>query len=551
MPECLTYSELIDEAGESMGLTARDAGGVVKRVVALDFRWKQKPTLRSLRGSIKLMNRRLIRALISALPYRAAGVSSRPHFMKKKTVPQQVSAPAGVEWQVLDKTNQNQMAGWKDTVAKYRQRIDKVRRRDIELRLTDRTGKPHARREVRVAQTNSDFLWGFGGWGLLNSFRDGSAAKLSVERQHRNLAELFNAVNLMHYWAELHCGNAPVSEEFQGFPDYANLQQGVDWALANCLVPKGHPIFWPVPKAIPAWLAKYDNATRYKFLEVRVRTIAARFRGKIKLYDAVNEAIWEPIFANTAKRHWPHLDKIERIADDVEKVLRWAREEDPDACYLINDYGIVVGEHEKINIACNDGSFISRHEQAHRYAQVVHELKKRGAAPDAVGIQNFHSAEKLDQCLDTFHLLGTETGLPLHITEFGPGGFVGQMQKAGAPREEIMERIWEYDEAMLTVAFGHESVEALFHWYAQDYLFDGKGYPSKLYKRLHDLIHKQWRTDETLQTDADGRIKLRGFCGDYRVCLAPRQKAGHQRGIALNIPQASRGKVKLDIAIGE
>jgi endo-1,4-beta-xylanase len=470
---------------------------------------------------------------------------------RKKDQTANVNPPAGVEWQILDKSNQEQMAGWKDTVAQYRGRIDKIRRRDIELRLTDRNGKPHVRRAVRVVQTNSDFLWGFGGWGLLNDLRAGKTAELNVERRHRAMAELYNAVNLMHYWAELHCSDAPVSEEFQGFPDYENLQQGVNWALSNGLVPKGHPIFWPVPKAIPAWLANYDNATRLKFLEIRVRTIARRFRGKMKLYDAVNEAIWEPVFADTAKRHWPHLAKIERIADDIERVLRWAREEDPDACYLVNDYGIVVGEHEKIPVKCHDGRLISRHEQAHRYAQVIHELRKRGVAPDAVGIQNFQSADRIDQFVDTFDLLGTETGLPIHITEFGPGKFVSEMAKAGAPRDEIMQRIWEYDEATLTVAFGHPSVDALFFWYAQEYLFNEKGYPSVLYKKLHELLHKTWRTDETLRTDADGRVTLRGFCGDYRVRLLPRHDDGHERGVGFKVPQACRGKVKLTLAIGE
>jgi len=160
------------------------------------------------------------------------------------------------------------------------------------------------------------------------------------------------------------------------FPDYSNLQQGVDGALPNGLIPKGHPIFWPVPKAIPAWLA----ATRQG--------------------------------AKTLLKH--AFSKTERAADDTEKVLRWAREEDSEIS------GVGGGEHEKIPIKCNDGSFISRHEQAHRHAKLIHELRRRGAAPDAVGIQNFHSADKLDQCLDTFHLLGTETGLPIHITDVRP-----------------------------------------------------------------------------------------------------------------------------------
>jgi len=470
---------------------------------------------------------------------------------KRQPQPPATNPPSGVEWQILDKTTKDQIASNRGVVDRYRGQIDKVRKRDIELRLTDRNGKPHAGRTVRLVQTNSDFLWGFCGWGLIQAIRTGKLAELGQERIYRAKADLFNAVNLMHYWVELVCDNAPVSEEFQGFPDYDSLDKSVNWALSNGLAPKGHPIFWPVPKAIPPWLAKYDNATRLKFLEIRVRTIASRFRGRMKLYDAVNEMIWEPVFADTHKRHWPHLSKISRIADDAERVIGWAREEDPGAAYLINDYGVVVGDHEKINIKCHDGSFISRHEQAHRYAELIHELKKRGCAPDAVGIQNFHGSGSCTQDIATIDLLGRDTGLPVHITEFGPGQFVGAMEKAGAPRDEIIERIWEYDEAALTIAFGHPSVDALFFWYGQDYLFDRRGYPGVLYKKLHDLIHHQWRTDVTLRTDADGRVAFRGFCGDYRVRLQPRTNRGQERGIGFNLPQANRGKFKLSLAIAE
>jgi len=54
-----------------------------------------------------------------------------------------------------------------------------------------------------------------------------------------------------------------------------------------------------------------------------------------------------------------------------------------------------------------------------------------------------------------------------------------------------------------------------------------------------------------LRTDADGRVKLRGYCGDYRVHLAPKTTRGQERGAAFKVPQACRGKVKFDLVIGE
>jgi GH35 family endo-1,4-beta-xylanase len=424
-----------------------------------------------------------------------------------------------------------------------------VRKRDIALCLLDRAGKPLPNRAVRAVQTESDFLWGFCGWGLLNALREGRIVREGAQRQFHYLAELFNSVNLMHYWVELHCADAPVSEEYQGHLDYENLQQGVDWALAHGLTPKGHPIFWPVPKAIPEWLLKYDYETRLKFLEVRVRTLTARFRRKIKLYDAVNEAIWEPSLRGTEVRHWPHLTPVEEMVEYIELVLRWAREEDPEARYLLNDYGILVGHLEDVPVPANDGSMVNRDLQARRYQKLVLALKARGAAPDAVGIQGFFGGwGHHDQDLATLDLLGTQTGLPVHITEFGSGGgnTVRAMQEAGAPREEILQRMGQYAENVMVTCFAHPSVEAFYFWYDMDYLKDGKGYPSSYYKRLYDLIHREWRTEVRSATDASGRLRFRGFCGQYRVYL---EGGGQVRGVGFHVPEIAGGEVRLDLRL--
>jgi GH35 family endo-1,4-beta-xylanase len=460
-------------------------------------------------------------------------------------VPQPAS-PAERERLALDEMLAFGSDAWREVLRTARDGIETYRKRDVVLRLTDRRDQPLARRTVRVVQTGTDFLWGYCGWGLLNALRDGSIVREDVTRTNERLAALFNSVNLMLYWVEKHCARAPSSEERLGHPDYSNLQQGVDWALARGLTPKGHPLFWPVPKAIPNWLGRYDYATKLTFLEVRIRSLASRFRNRIRVYDAVNEMLWEAPFAKTAERHWPHLAPIAEIADYIEPILRWARDEDPDACYLLNDYNILLGDRTAAHVAAKDGSWVTFDAQTRRYRQLIEELGARGTPPGAVGIQTFNSRwANLDLHGATYDYLGAETGLPVHITEFRPDA--DRLKRAGLPDSEIQDRLSDFVESVLVCAFGHPAVEAFYFWGDQDWLFDPAGAPTRFHDRLSDLLHRQWRTDTTLETDGDGCARFRGFCGTYSLRLSDRGSA-RVYGFPFHVPQTSRGEMVLTLS---
>jgi GH35 family endo-1,4-beta-xylanase len=455
------------------------------------------------------------------------------------------AAPRAEEWRILDQTEGYKAEKWQAQLAAARDNVETLRKRDVRLRLTDRRGRPLAQRPVRIVQTNSDFLWGFCGWHLLNSFRDGSWREAPRDRERRLLAELFNAVNLMLYWVELHCDNAPSSEEYQGWPDYENLQQGVDWANAQGLAAKGHPIFWAVEKAVPEWLRRYDHQTKLKFLEVRVRSLTARFRHRIRLYDAINEALWEPTLQHTHVRHWPHLEPIPDIAEYIEQVLRWARDEDPDAAYLLNDYGVCFNDRREIPIKANDGTTVTRHEQLQRYVRLAQHLLERGSGPDALGVQGHTEGwGHHDWQTATYDTLGEATGLPVHITEFW--AHTRHLEESGMPEDEIHSRLCEYLENFLTCAFGNRHVEAFFFWGGQDQLFK-RSRPTKVYHFLRELIRKRWRTELETRTDNDGRLAFRGFCGEYRARLE--RGPGHPTGHLFRVPAAFPKDVSLDLQL--
>jgi hypothetical protein len=44
--------------------------------------------------------------------------------------------------------------------------------------------------------------------------------------------------------------------------------------------------------------------------------------------------------------------------------------------------------------------------------------------------------------------------------------------------------------------------------------------PKPAFHKLKELLEKTWHTEMTLQTDENGRIRFRGFYGDYALQLA-------------------------------
>lgn len=450
----------------------------------------------------------------------------------------------GEEWRNFEQVEGCDPNRWAAAVQTAAGRIDRLRRRDVALVLRDRRGSPLANREVRIEQTGSDFAWGICGWSHLRQLEEGEFNHQENVHIHQLQLGYCNAINLMHYWAERHCTHAPQSEEYQGHVNYDVLERGVHWARGEGLKCKGHPIYWPVPKAIPAWLLKYDVATRRKFLEVRVRQLTARLKGKMHWYDAVNEMMWEATLADVEQRHWPHLSAIESIADEAADVLKWAREEDPDACFLLNEYGIVKGETQPLEVASNLGTRISREQQLDRYIALGRSLVARGQAPDALGLQNGPGNwNDLSRLADTLDAIGEGTGLPVHITEFRTG--TGHLEKLGLPAQEIAERLAEFFAAVLTISFGNEHMEGFWFW-GEPGFYNGRK-PTVVYQRVQKLIRDHWMTRETLRTDHEGRLRFRGFTGDYALRLE--RSSGQRSGTRFVLPRTCRGTLSQDMVL--
>lgn len=423
----------------------------------------------------------------------------------------------GEEWRDLGRSSEAAAEG-AGIVRRARENIERIRKTDAEIRLQDGTGRPVAGVPVELELQQHAFLFGCEVWELDALIRDGRGDTDRARAWRQRFRAVFNASTNLCYWTERPRNDASKTEDRHGEPRLENFAATVEWSLAEGLTPKGHPLFWSIPKCIPDWALRYDTATLMRMAEARVRGLVARFRGRIRLWDAVNEPLWEAAPANLARRHWPHIEPVPVMADYIAEVLRWCREEDPDACYLVNDYGL-EGADQPARVG-SDGSRVTPAAQRRRFLELFAELEQRGAAPDAMGLQS-HTAGWISPAEQwaVYDELA-QAGRPLHITEFWAA-----LSDAPAtlPSEEERRRAQaEYVANHLTCAFGHPAVAAFFFW---DFMKDALNWTdalsghetTPLYETVRRLIHEEWHTRLRTTTDDRGCVKFRGFYGRYAL----------------------------------
>lgn len=441
-----------------------------------------------------------------------------------------VQGSGGEEWQTFEYKREGvDDQSWRSLADGTDAAIAKHRQREAVWRLVDRRGQALANRKVCVEQVESAFTWGFNSWGWMNQMANDQWDRMPTVHRRKVFLELFNSIVLLHYWAETTPEDAPVSEEYQGEIDYDLLDEMATWCLGNGLRCKGHPLFWQVPKALPKWLGKYDLETRWKFVEVRIRQICSRFKGRISSYDLSNEMMWEPVLAHTEGRHWPHVEDTAIIADDHARLLGWAREEDPDAVYLLNEYGLLAGDRDPMPVKDQSGREVTRHRQLERFVELVRAMSERDQSPDAVGLQTTPGEwSGLAAFMKTLEALAG-TGLPVHVTEFRPNTKVlenSDLDAAG--REQLLA---DYVETVYRACYARPDVEAFYLWDTK-WLFNGRK-PTETWRRLHGLIRERWMTRTEAETDTDGVLRFTGFHGTYSLRLArARGSSGHRVELA-------------------
>lgn len=426
----------------------------------------------------------------------------------------------GEEWRDMDSSQVDyRPEDQADFLKECDSRIDQHRKREVALRLTDRTGKALTGVEVEVEMLRHAFPFGDQLWPLDAMVRDGEGNSGKARAWKQRFAEVFNAATSLCYWTERPRNDASKTEDQQGDWRIENFADTVDWTLSEGMRAKGHPLFWSIPKCVPDWVLAYDYETRMKFAEVRIRNLVARFKGQVTIWDAINEPMWEATFKNIHEREWPHIEAISDVADMIEPVMTWCREEDPDALYLVNDYGMEESKKDG-QLTGNDGSNVTAASQRERFIALFEELLRRNCAPDAVGLQAHTGWVPHERQWAIYDQFANATGLPVHITEFW--AHTDDLRKSGKFSDEQIQEIQAaYIGNTLTAAFAHPAIEGFFFWGFMNTALrwtERSGHDTMpAFSTVRDLIQKTWRTHEKLTTDDEGVVRFRGFFGEYSL----------------------------------
>ncbi|MCL2759868.1 MAG: endo-1,4-beta-xylanase [Treponema sp.] len=389
--------------------------------------------------------------------------------------------------------------------------MDKLKHRksSAKILLLKDDGTPAINQEVKVNQKSHQFKFGVGGFEAieLEGGKPGgepvdSARKAHLQDKLGKLFALNNYATLPFYIGRY--------EPVEGQPDEKRLKAGARWFTERNIKLKGHPLCWHTVCA--DWLMNYSNEEIFKKVIARVERDVSAFAGIIDTWDVINEVVIMPVFDkydNAVTRICKEYGQV-RI---VKEVFEAAKRANPNAVLLLNDFDMSVD-----------------------YEILIDKCLQAGIPIDVIGLQShqhqgYWGEAKVRNVLERF----SRFGLPLHFTEntlisgdLMPPHIVDlndwQVEEWPTTTEGEERQKHEIIE-MYDILFEHPQVHAITTWSGGDNAWlhapagflriDNTEKPS--YKALYEKIHKEWHTETTARTDADGYVTIEGFKGEYEL----------------------------------
>jgi endo-1,4-beta-xylanase len=384
---------------------------------------------------------------------------------------------------------------------------------EVTLTVRGRDGQPLADRAVTVRQHRHAFAFGNIAFDLLRllgapQHEDAAAGEsLRLDRYAELWLNLFNTGTLPFYWGRY--------EPTRGEPDTQGRMAAARWLAERGVTVKGHPLVWHTVQ--PAWLLGLDLEEVERLQRARIRDIVGGFAGLIDTWDAINEAVIMPVFENGANAITPLARDRGRI-HMVRMAFEEARAANPSAVLVLNDFDL-----------------------SSAYECLIEGVLEAGVQIDAIGLQThmhqgYRGEQNMQHMLDRF----ARYGLPLHLTETSlVSGHLMPPEIEDLNDYQIPD--WpttpegearQADEIVrhYRTLVAHPAVQSINYWGLSDagawlgapvglVRADGSRKPS--YDALEGLIKGEWWLPPTeLRTDADGRVTVRGFLGEYGIAAA-------------------------------
>ena len=385
------------------------------------------------------------------------------------------------------------------------QDIEKYRKQDVKLQITNCDGSPANDVSVVYEQKTHDFIFGVG-WP-----------------DNRQLARLkktgFNGAIQEAWWGEV------ISEgkayDFRDKVFEPILKEGMDIVMHTgvWITPITNPDWNFVPRVIftmtPAEIAELAREFSASFTE--------HYRDRMSIYDVYNEpqnAFFTMHFT---------LDEVVNIAAaSAEGASRGA----PDVPTYINFYFAYLG---------GDLSWVANpyNENYPPPEEILKAIIQKGVPFDNIGLE-FYNDPSID--------FGIYNDTIEHYSRFGKSVFISELAYNGNWRDGTTDQTpAEWAKYAYTIAFSKPYVTGV-AWIpgnnpsSPGYLFNSNGAPRPVVDAIGRLI-RSWTTSGNGNTNEQGELTFRGFVGEYEIRWI--DPAGAEQTSSVHIKQDSQNDFTL------
>ncbi len=244
----------------------------------------------------------------------------------------------------------------------------------------------------------------------------------------------------------------------------------VQWCVANDIAIHGHTLVWHA-QTNDWFFRDGDKAAVTQRMKDHISTLVGRYKGKIRSWDVVNEAINDGGNARTAQtENLRNSSWLRALGPEfLTLAFKFAHEADPDAKLYYNDYGIEAGPKHASSMV------------------LLQRLINDGAPIHGVGIQGHWSTgripfDALDKAISDYAALGLEVSVTeLDVTirgesggQFGSGfggrGFGGNRRGGGSPPspEDLKAQADDYARLFAIFIKHQEAIERVTFWGLND-----------------------------------------------------------------------------------
>lgn len=375
-------------------------------------------------------------------------------------------------------------AAWRRDAAR---RIEEYRKGEYTVRVVNADGLPVPDAQVRVKLRRHAFHFA-SAWVASRIMNQANADNQAYRAR---LLELFNAGSTENdlKWAPW------IGDWGAGFGRTQTLA-ALDWMKNQAgFHLRGHVLVWPsirnTPTSIANLISASDPTVPQRVLDHIADEVGAT-KDLVPEWDVLNEP-------------YDNHDIMDRYGSAV--MVDWfkeAREHHATARLYINDYAILSGG--GLNVTKQDA-----------YAATIRYLLDNGAPIDGVGFQGHFDAGPtgMSRVWSIMQRYATEfPDLEFKITEFDVDS-----------DDEALQA--DYLRDLLTLSFSHPKFTGFqnwgfwegAHWRKRAAMVRQDWTEKPAAAVWRDLVLGQWQTDETRTSGLDGRVRGRGFLGDYDVTV--------------------------------